>query len=93
MIKGEEYPIRLPDGHYTIRKLTVTECERLQTLPDGFTAHGLNENSNETKISDTQRYRVIGNGWTADVIAHILKYIHAAKEPKYDYAEQVKMEF
>lgn len=48
-----------------IRKLTAIECERLQTLPDNFT----------TGISDTQRYKCIGNGWTVDVIAHILKNI------------------
>lgn len=39
------------------------ECERLQTLPDGWTEG----------ISNTQRYKAIGNGWTVDVIAHILK--------------------
>lgn len=45
------------------RKLTPIECERLQTLPDGFTEG----------VSDTQRYKCLGNGWTVDVIAHILK--------------------
>jgi DNA-cytosine methyltransferase len=43
------------------RKLTPIECERLQTLPDDYTAG----------ISNTQRYKAIGNGWTVDVIAHI----------------------
>lgn len=38
-IKGKQYPIKLADGFYIIRKLTVTECERLQTLPDGYTQH------------------------------------------------------
>ena len=47
------------------RKLTPLECERLQTLPDNWT----------DCISKTQRYRSIGNGWTIDVIAHILKHI------------------
>lgn len=51
----------------TFRKLTVTECERLQTLPDGYTEG----------VSNTQRYRAIGNGWTVDVIAHILRGIQA----------------
>lgn len=51
------------DGY--IRKLTPTECERLQTLPDDYTAG----------VSNTQRYKMLGNGWTVDVIAHILKYI------------------
>ena len=45
----------------TIRKLTPLECERLQTLPEGYTEG----------ISDTQRYNCIGNGWTVDIIAHI----------------------
>jgi DNA-cytosine methyltransferase len=47
----------------TYRKLTPLECERLQTLPDNFTAH----------VSNTQRYKMIGNGWTIDVIAHIFR--------------------
>ena len=59
------YKINLPDGDYTIRKLTPIECERLQTLPDNFTEG----------ISNTQRYKTIGNGWTVDVIAHILRHI------------------
>lgn len=59
------YKIDLPDGDYYIRKLTPIECERLQTLPDNYTRG----------ISDTQRYKCIGNGWTVDVIAHILKNI------------------
>lgn len=61
-IKGRKYPVRLQDGYYIIRKLTPVECERLQTLPDGYTAG----------VSDTQRYRGLGNGWTAEVIIHIL---------------------
>lgn len=56
------YKIDLPDGDYIIRKLTPVEAERLQTLPDNYTAG----------ISSTQRYKCIGNGWTVDVIAHIL---------------------
>ena len=48
------------------RKLTPLECERLQTLPDNYTNH----------VSNSQRYKMIGNGWTVDVIAHILKGIH-----------------
>jgi DNA-cytosine methyltransferase len=50
----------LSDGE-KFRKLTPIECERLQTLPDDYTAG----------ISNTQRYKAIGNGWTVDVIAHI----------------------
>ena len=59
------YKIDLPDGDYIIRKLTPVEAERLQTLPDNYTEG----------ISNTQRYKCIGNGWTVDVIAHILKGI------------------
>ncbi|MGN0554828.1 MAG: DNA cytosine methyltransferase, partial [Candidatus Fimenecus sp.] len=61
-IKGIQYPIALADGEYIIRKLTPIECERLQTLPDGYTA----------AVSNAQRYKGLGNGWTADVIVHIL---------------------
>ena len=57
------YKIDLPDGDYIIRILTPIEAERLQTLPDNYTAG----------VSNTQRYKGIGNGWTVDVIAHILK--------------------
>lgn len=60
------YKIDLPDGDYYIRKLMPIECERLQTIPDGFTDVG---------ISDTQRYKCLGNAWTVDVIAHILSFI------------------
>lgn len=62
---GVAYPIELPDGEYLVRKLTPIECERLQTLPDNYTAY----------VSNTQRYKAIGNGWTVDVIAHIFKHI------------------
>ena len=67
-IKDKRYPIKLADGYYLIRKLTPLECERLQTLSDGYTS----------EVSDTQRYRAIGNGWTAEVIIHILN--HALKD-------------
>ena len=45
-----------------LRRLTPVECERLQTVPDNYTAG----------VSDTQRFKMLGNGWTIDVIAHIL---------------------
>ena len=62
-IKGKQYPIKLQDGYYIIRKLTVRECMRLQTVPEWY----------EFPVSDTQAYKMLGNGWTVDVIAHILK--------------------
>jgi len=49
----------------TIRRLTPLECERLQTVADNYTNH----------VSDSQRYKMLGNGWTVDVIAHIFKYL------------------
>lgn len=48
-----------------IRRLTPVECERLQTVSDNYTNH----------VSDSQRYKMLGNGWTIDVIAHILKHM------------------
>ena len=48
------------------RKLTPMECERLQTVPDNYT----------DCVSNTQRYKMLGNGWTVDVVAHILKGIN-----------------
>jgi DNA (cytosine-5)-methyltransferase 3A len=47
----------------TYRKLTLLECERLQTIPDGYTSG----------VSNSQRYRMLGNSFTADVIAHLFK--------------------
>jgi len=55
------------------RKLTVKECERLQTVPDNYTAHGAEVNGTYKKISNTRRYKALGNGWTTEVIIHILK--------------------
>lgn len=63
-IKGKEYPIKLADGFYIIRKLTVTECKRLQTVPDTYAF----------PVSATQAYKMLGNGWTVDVIAHIMSH-------------------
>lgn len=59
--KGVPYNV-LKDWN-CIRKFDPVECERLQTVPDGYTEG----------VSNTQRYKMIGNGWTVDVIAHILK--------------------
>jgi DNA (cytosine-5)-methyltransferase 3A len=63
-IKGKTYPIKLNDGYYIIRKLTVRECMRLQTVPEWY---------DFSAISKTQAYKCLGNGWTVDVIAHILR--------------------
>ena len=64
-IKDKQYPIKLRDGCYIIRKLTVTECKRLQTVPDSYVF----------PVSDSQAYKMLGNGWTVEVIAHILSHI------------------
>ena len=69
-IKGNQYPIKLKDGYYIIRKLTVRECMRLQTVPEWY----------EFPVSDSQAYKMLGNGWTVDVIAHILKGLKEANE-------------
>ena len=63
-IKGKQCPVKLADGFYVIRKLTVLECKRLQTVPEDYIF----------PVSDTQAYKMLGNGWTVDVIAHILHY-------------------
>lgn len=66
VIEGKAKDFLLDDFKKCIRKVTPLECERLQTLPDGYTDVG---------ISNTQRYKCIGNGWTVDVIAHIFRNI------------------
>ena len=60
-----EHNNHLTDGQI-YRKLTPIECERLQTVPDNYTNH----------VSNTQRYKMLGNGWTVDVIAHIFKSMY-----------------
>ena len=62
-VKGNKYPIKLVDGFYIIRKLTVRECKRLQTVPEWY----------EWPVSKSQAYKMLGNGWTVEVIAHLLR--------------------
>ena len=64
IIKGKTYPIKLADGFYIIRKLTVRECMRLQTVPETYAF----------PVSPSQAYKMLGNGWTVDVIAHIMSH-------------------
>lgn len=64
-IKGKQYPIKLIDGYYIIRKLTVRECMRLQTVPEWY----------EFPVSDSQAYKMLGNGWTVEVIVHLINGI------------------
>lgn len=63
-VDGNTQPINLPDGNYIIRKLNVTEACRLQTLPDNYCEC----------VSTTQALKGLGNGWTAEVIIHLLRY-------------------
>ncbi|MBR1527773.1 MAG: DNA (cytosine-5-)-methyltransferase [Oscillospiraceae bacterium] len=73
--KSGEYPIKLPDGLYVIRKLTVSECMRLQTVPDWY---------DFAVISNTQAYKCLGNGWTVEVIMHLIQSAMQGKtEPCY----------
>lgn len=65
IVNDKKYPIQLKDGYYIIRKLTVNECCRLQTMPDNYCR----------AVSNSQAYKGLGNGWTAEVIIHILNGI------------------
>jgi site-specific DNA-cytosine methylase len=69
---NREPKISLGDKQW--RKLTPLECERLQTVPDNYTS----------SVSNTQRYKMLGNGWTVDVIAHLFKNI-TTKGVTYEY--------
>ena len=60
------YPHDIKDKGLTWRKLKPVECERLQTVPDNYT----------DCVSNTQRYKMLGNGFTVDIIAHILKGVN-----------------
>ena len=60
---NKDHEISIEKEGLTWRKLTPLECERLQTVPDNYTNH----------VSNTQRYKMLGNGWTVEVIKHIYK--------------------
>ena len=96
---GYKCPINLPDGYYIIRKLTTTECARLQTMPDNYAEIGAVENNEENRrkyraklssgkawikrdtnqicynVATTNQLKGYGNGWTAEVIIHILSMV------------------
>lgn len=61
-VKGKQYPIKLADGFYEIRPLTVEECCELQTLPKNYCK----------SVTKTQAYKGLANCWTAEIIIHIL---------------------
>lgn len=73
-IKDKQYPIKLADGCYIIRKLTVSECKRLQTVPDWY----------EFPVSNTQAYKMLGNGWTVEVIVHLIRAIADIERSLYE---------
>lgn len=62
-----------------IRRLTPLEIERLQGFPDNFTLNGINENGKNINISDTQRYKCLGNAVTTNVIAAIISNLYDIK--------------
>ena len=63
---GNTQAVEIKNVTSRIRRLTPTECERLQTVKQGYTNH----------VSDSQRYKMLGNGWTVDVIAYIFSHIN-----------------
>lgn len=69
-VGDKDYPIKLRDGYYIIRKLTVNECRHLQTVPESYVF----------PCSNTQAYKMLGNGWTVDVIAHLLSHFEGLTE-------------
>lgn len=76
---GKNYPLKVPDGFYIIRKLTVSECMKLQTVPDWY---------DFSVISNTQAYKCLGNGWTIEVIMHLIKQAMRGKTE--DFGRQLK---
>ena len=59
----ELYKTSLSNGRYYLRKLSINEGKRLQTLPENFIF----------PVGETQAFKLMGNGWTVDIISHILK--------------------
>lgn len=74
------YKVDLPDGDYIIRKLTPVEVERAFTIPDNYTRYGKFADGSIKEISNTQRYKMLGNDFVIDVIVEgILKNIGQVK--------------
>ena len=78
-----------PDGKTSIRRLLPVEAERLQTYPDNYTEQGIVDGK-VVPISDTQRYKALGNSYTCTVISHILNNMKGNPEPKGD-VEQLEL--
>lgn len=64
------YTINVLVGGIQVRRLTPTECARLQTIPEWY----------KWNVSETQQYRMLGNGWTVEVIKHIFSFIAGTKK-------------
>lgn len=69
---GGNREVKLLTSNITYRKLTPIECERLQTVQDNSTRWGI-INNKYVEISNSQRYKMLGNGWNVDTIVHILR--------------------
>ncbi|GHV16102.1 hypothetical protein FACS1894169_09230 [Bacteroidia bacterium] len=65
----EQNNLIVTKNNFKLRRLTPTECSRLQTIPEWY----------KWECSDTQQYRMLGNGWTVDVICHIIKHLEDEK--------------
>ena len=77
LINDKWYPCKLDDGYYDVRYLTVREVQRLQTVPDWY----------EFPVSKTQAYKMLGNGWTVDVIKHLIT--SAYSRPVVNWTKQI----
>lgn len=76
-ISSGSYAIQLDSE---IRRLTPLECERLQMFPDLWTQYGLNENNEKVLISDTQRYKCLGNAITVKIAEYVFKNIKSEQQ-------------
>ena len=79
-IDGKPSKEPTPEWKRRIRRLTPTECERLQGFPDGWTEYGIDEDGKQIPISDTQRYKCLGNAVSTNVIARIVSGWKELKE-------------
>ena len=77
LINDKWYPCKLDDGYYDVRHLTVREVQRLQTVPDWY----------EFPVSKAQAYKMLGNGWTVDVIKHLITSAHS--RPVVNWTKQI----
>ena len=72
-MQGGHREPKLSTDNLTWRKLIPLECERLQTYKDNFTQYGIDDNGKQIIISNSQRYKMCGNGWNQETITHIFR--------------------